>query len=70
MDLGKVTVFSDSPAAIKPNPSSRGTYSCSLSKWPCSMLSAAQLLDITCARRSPSCAKLKPANPTMKGLEL
>ena len=41
-------------------------YSCSLSKWPCSMLSAAQLLDNTCARRSPSCAKMTPANLTIR----
>ena len=67
MDLGKNTVLSDSPEEL------RRRKSCLLVQ--CRRPSVCNLLlpfilDDTCARRSPSCAKMKPANPTMKGLEL
>ena len=64
-------IFRLSSAAIKPNPSyfSSVLYSWSFNStiWPCSLLLNFSRKP---GRRSPSCAKMTPANPTMKGLEL
>ena len=71
MDLGKVTVFSGSPQqqSSPTLPTSLCTYSWSFNStiWPCSLLLNFSRKP---GRRSPSCAKMTPANPTMKGLEL
>ena len=72
MDLGKVTVFSGSPQQ-QSSPTAQPflllcTYSWSFNStiWPCSLLLNFSRKP---GRRSPSCAKMTPANPTMKGLE-
>ena len=72
MDLGKVTVFSGSPQQQSSPTLPTSLYlHCSWSFnstiWPCSLLLNFSRKP---GRRSPSCAKMTPANPTMKGLEL
>ena len=74
MDLGKVTVFSGSPQqqSSPTLPTVPGTslyLQLVLQLDDMAVLSAAQLSRKP-GRRSPSCAKMTPANPTMKGLEL
>ena len=70
MDLGKVTVFSGSPQQQSSPPFLLlfCTLQLVLQLDDMAVLSAAQLLRKP-GRRSPSCAKMTPANPTMKGLE-
>ena len=70
MDLGKVTVFSGSAEGLLHFPAHftqiGSCYDDADEVFGWNPL----ILDNTCARRSPSCAKMTPANPTMKGLEL
>ena len=70
MDLGKVTVFSGSPQQQSSSTLPTSLYlQLVLQLDDMAVLSAAQLSRKP-GRRSPSCAKMTPANPTMKGLEL
>ena len=70
MDLGKVTVFSGSPQQQSSPTLPTSLYLQLLLQistiWPCSLLLNFSRKP---GRRSPSCAKMTPANPTMKGLE-
>ena len=71
MDLGKVTVFSGSPQQQSSPTLPTSLYlhynwSFNSTIWPCSLLLNFSRKP---GRRSPSCAKMTPANPTMKGLE-
>ena len=67
MDLGNNTVFSDSPEELWRR---KSCLPAAMKEASVCNLLLPFILDDTCARRSPSCAKMKPANPTMKGLEL
>ena len=71
MDLGKVTIFSGSPQQQSSPTLPTSLYllyswSFKSRRWPCSLLLNFSRKP---GRRSPSCAKMTPANPTMKGLE-
>ena len=67
MDLGKYCIFRLSSAAIT---NLRQLVSSNLVRPYGAECFVFIIFDNNFARRSPSCANMTPANPTMKGLEL